>query len=211
MLPVLSIVFASGTKMPCWSESAVLLFPPSAKALASRYETVQDSRSMVWAIVTGASAGIGRDISLELAARGYDVVLVARRQDKLQELADEIRQTHRVESLVVAADLSQADGCRSVFTACGDREVGVLVNNAGFGLRQSFVEADLQKQLEMVRLNIEAVVHLTGLFAPAMLKRGRGRVLNLGSSAKWRLTSDISARCGAGTCRQLMLHRCRFR
>jgi hypothetical protein len=135
--------------------------------------------------VTGASAGIGREIAGQLAKRGHDVVLVARRKDKLTEVADELRAQHGVRAEAIGCDLSKA---ASVARLPGRVEslglqVDILVNNAGFATNGPFVQADQSRELEQVRVLVEAVVALTGAFAPAMAKRGSGAILNVASTA----------------------------
>lgn len=139
---------------------------------------------MSLALITGASAGIGADLAREHASRGGDVVLVARRVDRLESLAGELR-SMGVEAHVHALDLSDP-GAAAAMMAWLDKQglvVDVLINNAGFGLKESFVDADLGRDLEMIRLNVETLVALTRLVLPGMVERGEGRILNVGSTA----------------------------
>jgi hypothetical protein len=137
------------------------------------------------ALVTGASAGIGQEIASQLAARGHNLVLVARRKDRLEELAKELSNRHGIRAEVLGADLSKA----ASVSRLGGRveslglEVDVLINNAGFATNGPFVEADQSREIEQVRVLVEAVVALTGAFAPAMAKRGSGAILNVASTA----------------------------
>jgi uncharacterized protein len=137
------------------------------------------------ALVTGASAGIGGAIAHELANRGHNLVLVARRKEKLDELADELSSAHGVRAQTIACDLTNED-TRGKLPA-EIRELGldveILVNNAGFATGGPFHEADPQKELEQVRLLVEAVVALTSAFLPPMVERGRGAILNVASTA----------------------------
>ncbi len=134
-----------------------------------------------WAIVTGASSGIGRAFALELARRGYAVLLVARRGDALQRVASEVaKQGGRAETLV--ADLAAPEGVDAVGNAAealGD--VGVLVNNAGAGAYGAFIDQPVGSEAAQVALNIGAVVGLTRRLLPRMVARGRGQVINLAS------------------------------
>lgn len=137
------------------------------------------------ALVTGASSGIGADIARQLAERGHGVTLVARREDRLHELAGEIETTHHVRTDVIACDLSDQaarEGLVAEIRARG-REVSVLINNAGFGSAGNFQDLDLDNELRMVHTNVEAVVHLCGEYVPGMAARGEGAVLNVASTA----------------------------
>lgn len=136
-------------------------------------------------LVTGASTGIGRELARIAASRGSHVILVARSADKLSELAKDLRAIAGVEAEVIALDLGlpEAPGALEREVTRRGLVVDTLVNNAGFGSLGPFHEASLATQLEMVRLNIEALTALTGLFLPPMVRRGRGRILNVASTA----------------------------
>ncbi len=140
------------------------------------------------ALVTGASAGIGAAIARELAGRGHDLILVARREQRLRSLADELGSDHGVTAEVIAADLSQADERERLHSAIAERGrwVEVLVNNAGFGSRGRFVDSDTARMVEMVDVNVAAVVDLSGRFIPGMANRGRGAVINIASAASFQ-------------------------
>ncbi|MEA2421870.1 MAG: uncharacterized protein QOF55_969 [Thermoleophilaceae bacterium] len=134
--------------------------------------------------MTGASSGIGADIARELTKRGHGVTLVARREDRLRELADELKASDvRVE--VIACDVSDA-AARTQLVDKVNRlglDVEVLINNAGYGSGGAFHELDGESEAAMVRVNCEAVVALTHEYLPKMIERGRGGVLNVGSTA----------------------------
>lgn len=140
-------------------------------------------RSGKTALVTGASAGIGKELAELCAADGHDLVLVARRQERLVELADALRERHGVASLVIAEDLADPAAPARIFAAVEGTPIDVLINNAGFGTNGVFHELDAAREIEMVQVNVTALVHLTRLFLPGMVERGWGRVLNVGSSA----------------------------
>jgi short-subunit dehydrogenase len=137
------------------------------------------------ALVTGASAGLGLEYAKLFAADGHDVVLVARRRDRLETLAKELQSTRGIRALVIAADLGTAEGPRRVLDEV--RRIGVevefLVNNAGFGISGPFAAADLARELEMIQVNISSLVVLTHELLPGMLARRSGRILNVGSTA----------------------------
>jgi short-subunit dehydrogenase len=137
------------------------------------------------ALVTGASAGIGGAIAHELAARGHGLVLVARRKERLDALADELHDEHGVRTETIACDLTE-EAPRAQLAGQIEElglDVEILINNAGFATGGAFHEADPAKELQQVRLLVEAVVALTSAFLPAMVERGRGAILNVASTA----------------------------
>ena len=137
------------------------------------------------ALITGASSGIGRSLARLFARDGYDLVLVARRADALQELAAEIATAHRVGTRAFAVDLARSDGARLLHGMLeADRlAIDVLVNNAGVGLQGAFAALPVERQLEMIQLNVATLTELTGRLLPGMLQRGTGGILNVGSTA----------------------------
>ena len=139
------------------------------------------------ALVTGASAGIGKELARRFARGGHDLVLTARRVDELQTLADELRSAGAT-AHVFPADLSDPAAPRKLFdeVAAAGLAVDVLVNNAGFGVYGKFADADPDRLLAMVRVNVLALTELTRLFIPGMVARGRGRVLNVASTAAFQ-------------------------
>ncbi len=137
------------------------------------------------ALVTGASAGIGTEIARELAARGHGLVLVARRKDRLVALAGELHDAHGIRAHALACDLANA-ASRSRLPgriAHLGVDVEILVNNAGFATGGPFHESPAERELQQVRVLVEAVVALSSAFVPAMVKRGRGAILNVASTA----------------------------
>jgi len=140
------------------------------------------------AVVTGASSGIGTEIARELAKRGLNLTLVARREDRLRELAERLGREHGVRAETVAADIAGDEGRESLFKELesNGRDVEVLVNNAGFGSAGRFQALEGDKETLMVRTNCEAVVALCARFVPPMVDRGRGAILNLGSIAAYQ-------------------------
>jgi uncharacterized protein len=142
-------------------------------------------RSGRTALITGASAGLGREFARLAARDGHDVVLVARRKDRLLELAKELESAHAVRSTVIDADLADYRAPQGVFdhVKAAGLSIDILINNAGFGSHGNFVDADLAREAEMVDVNIRALMALTHLFVPPMLARKSGRVLNVASLA----------------------------
>jgi uncharacterized protein len=141
-----------------------------------------------WALVTGASAGIGEAIALELAAAGVNLILTARRRDRLDALASRLRGEHSIETQMIVADLEQPKAPQQLFDATERAGLGVdlLVNNAGFGGYGEFFRADLERELGMVQVNCTAVVHLTRLFLPQMVERRHGSVMIVSSMAAYQ-------------------------
>ncbi len=131
------------------------------------------------ALITGASSGIGEEFARALSRRGYELVLVARREDRLRELAEKLDTTAHVVTCDLASDAASVP---DKVDALGV-QVDLLVNNAGFGLRGRFLEHEQDRLAEMVRLNCEAVVVITRAFLPGMVERGRGGVITVASTA----------------------------
>ena len=131
------------------------------------------------ALITGASSGLGREMARLLAARGYELILCARREERLRELAAELP----VPCRVIAADVSDEQECRLLYEAVQSEELEVVINNAGFGLFGEFVTADLDEELRMIDTNVRAVHILTKLAVRDFVQRGRGYILNVSSSA----------------------------
>jgi uncharacterized protein len=138
------------------------------------------------ALVTGASAGIGSEIAKLLAERGHALVLVARRKDRLTALAEELSDQHGVRVETIAADLGKPTPRGKIPGRIDELglQIEILINNAGFATGgEPFHEANPERELEQVRVDVEAVVALTSAFLPAMVARGRGAVLNVASTA----------------------------
>src|SRR5437879_4310907 len=131
------------------------------------------------ALVTGASSGIGAEFAKQLSADGYEVILVARRAERMQELASQLRRPAHV----IACDLANEAASLAEKVSELGLEVDVLVNNAGFGTHGRFAEIDAAREAEEVRVNCEALVTLTHAFLPGMLERRRGGVINVASTA----------------------------
>ena len=139
-------------------------------------------------LITGASSGIGADLARRLAERGYNLTLVARRRDRLEDLADELREAHDVHVDVETCDLGDpgARGRLIKKLQSGEREVVGVCNNAGFGNLGNLVDNDLESETNLVRVNVEAVHELTGAFLPRMVEQGAGAVLNVASTAAFQ-------------------------
>jgi uncharacterized protein len=141
-----------------------------------------------WALVTGASAGIGTALAKELAVGGTNLVLTARRKDRLEELANSLRARHGVKTEVFSADLADPAAPEKIFAFTSEigMEIDLLINNAGLGQYGEFPSVEKQRLLDMVQVNCNAVVHLTRLYLPLMVARRRGDVLILASTASFQ-------------------------
>ncbi len=135
------------------------------------------------ALITGASNGIGYDISSVLAENGYNVVLVARSKEKLEALANQAREMFGVSARVIVKDLTQQQSADEIYRELerDGIEIDVLVNNAGYGLLGDFAFTSKDEELGMIQLNVLALAHLTKLFLPSMIRRGNGKILNISS------------------------------
>jgi short-subunit dehydrogenase len=136
-----------------------------------------------FALITGATAGIGYELAKLFAADHFNVVLVARDEARLKNVAAELRTVHNVEAVVLSKDLSNSAAPGEICDALRDVSVSVLVNNAGFGSQGEFAAEKLKLCLDMMRVNMDALVQLTHLILPPMLSRRQGRILNVASTA----------------------------
>ena len=137
------------------------------------------------ALITGASSGIGRELAGLFAQDGHALILVARNTEKLSQLAEELRKTHRIHTEIISQDLSTTASAQKIFEQLKEKEITVefLVNNAGFGVYGQFRSTDIRRELDMIQVHVAALTHLTKLFLPAMLKQQFGRILNVASTA----------------------------
>lgn len=147
-----------------------------------------------WALITGTSAGIGVALAEELAAGGTNLVLTARRKDRLEALAQRLACSHKIETQVVPADLTDPAAPEKIFSFTRDKEIEIdlLINNAGFGKYGEFHSVAKERLVEMVQVNCTAVVHLTHLFVQGMVARRRGDILILASTASFQAVPYIS-------------------
>ncbi len=140
------------------------------------------------ALITGASSGIGLELARQFAAKGHDLILVARSVDKLNQIASELGQQHRVDAAVIGCDLAQPGAAVRLMESVDQRQLSVdwLVNNAGFGAVGDVAELALDRQSAMVQVNVNALTELTKLAVGAMLKQNGGGVLNVASTAAFQ-------------------------
>src|SRR5215470_5786687 len=147
-----------------------------------------------WALVTGASAGIGVALAEELAAGGTHLVLTARRLDRLQEVAADLRKQHGIQTQVYATDLAKREAPQRIYDFCKEKglRIDLLINNAGFGQYGELPQVETQRLIDMVEVNCTAVVHLTRLFLPDMVAQRGGDILILASTAAFQAVPFIS-------------------
>lgn len=141
---------------------------------------------MKLAIITGASAGIGRQLAHLFAADGINLALVARRKEKLEEVQSEILAKYAVEILVIPIDLTSSDAIQHLVSELEEHDITHLVNNAGFGTNGLFWELEREKELRQIALNITALTNLTHQFLPKMIERNHGYILNIASTAAFQ-------------------------
>jgi uncharacterized protein len=164
------------------------LFPPALPRGESRPGT---------ALITGASSGIGAVFARKLAARGYNLVLVARRQERLEALAELLQHQYSIEVTTLPADLGNpVDLARLEAYLAHLDDLTLLINNAGFGTLEHFVEASLNRQLDMIQVNTMAPIRLTYAALPGMIRRGRGAIINVSSIAAWAATKGNTIYAG---------------
>jgi uncharacterized protein len=147
-----------------------------------------------WALVTGASAGIGKALAEELARGNANLVLTARRRDRLEQLAQQLATTHKIQAKILVADLTQPAAPEQIhqFTENESLRIDLLVNNAGFGAYGEFHGVEKRKFLDMVQVNCSAVVHLTHLYLSEMVARRSGDILIIASTAAFQSVPYIS-------------------
>ena len=148
-----------------------------------------------WALITGASSGIGAEFARQLAARGMHLVLSARREELLKQLAAELHQAHGAKTEIILADLSKPDAPQKLLEEIAGRglTIELLVNNAGFGQVSEIEKNDLPRILEMIQVNIAALTELTYRVLPGMLDRGHGGIINVASVAAFQPVGYMGA------------------
>ncbi len=170
-----TLLTGAGIAAAVWLLRPRAPFPPWARP---------EQRGGAQALITGASAGMGTEFARQLAGRGYNLVLVARRAERLEKLAAELEATYHIRAEVLAADLSNDEGVRQVEERIGQlAQLEVLVNNAGFGTGGSLAKANPQRQQDMLYLHVMAAMRLTQAALPGMQGRGRGGIINVSSVA----------------------------
>jgi len=142
---------------------------------------------MKYALITGASSGIGYELALLFAKNGHNLILVARQENKLLQLADDLKTNYKIETQIISLDLSRFDAARVIFEQVQEKFIYVnyLVNNAGFYVKGAFTETSWKEEQELVQLQCLNLAQLIKLFLPAMLKQGRGGILNICSTGSF--------------------------
>jgi short-subunit dehydrogenase len=149
---------------------------------------------MPFALITGASKGIGRSIAKELAARKIDLLLVARTEILLNELAAELKKQYDIEAYYLAIDLSQPHAAKKIYDWCAEKNytINILVNNAGYGLSGDFEKYSSEDYIDMIQVTIITTVELISLFLPGLKKQSKAYILNIGSSAAYQSVPYLS-------------------
>ncbi len=136
------------------------------------------------AIITGATSGIGASFARKLGARGYDLVLIGRRKERLDRLAGELQASHSILASVMISDLATLEGIQAIETLIGSTpNLDILVNNAGFGISGKFADTDIEANLAMIQVHVIATVRFTRKALPGMLARKKGAIINVSSLA----------------------------
>lgn len=149
------------------------------------------------AVVTGATSGIGEAYAQKLAEQGYDLIITGRRKEKIEALAETIRQKFQVRADIVLAELSEEEGIQKVIEKTKERQVEVLVNNAGFGANSLFYNCDIQVAKQLANVNIIAPMELIRAVLPDMVKRNSGIIINISSESAYMIVPKNSVYSGA--------------
>ena len=136
-----------------------------------------------WALITGASSGIGKEFAIQLAQQNINLVLVARRDDKLKELASELEQKNGIETIVLPLDLSKPNFIKDIEQVTYNIEIGLVINNAGFTITKEFIDSEIQYQQELINVNITALIVLTHYFGNKMKQNRKGGIINVASGS----------------------------
>lgn len=162
--------------------------------IPNKHNKVTLESHMNYVLITGASAGIGEVFAKQLASQGYNLILSARRQDRLEKLARELKQQHNIQVEVATADLAIAEGASQLAQLIADKnwKIQGLVNNAGFGDRGAFTDLPLDRQLQMIQLNVTSLVDLTHRLLPNLQQQSRSFVINVASTAAFQAGPNMA-------------------
>lgn len=168
---------------------------PKRKLIVNQYQSQSEvENTKQWAIITGATEGIGLEMANLLALEGYNLVLISRNLDKLKEVQQDIQKKYEIQVIIIAKDLSKPDSPQEIFSELQREDIfiEILVNNAGIGTYGSFHELDLHKELAMIQINITSLVYLCHLFLKPMIERNTGWILNVASTAGFQAGAMMS-------------------
>ncbi len=145
-------------------------------------------------LITGASGGIGKELAIIYATNSYNLILIARSKNKLDDLKQELEKTYKVEITNISLDLSNQDSAEELFGIVKEKklQVNILINNAGFGLNGEFTEININSQVEMINLNILTLTKLSNIFAKEMLQQNSGNIVNIASTAAFQPISNFA-------------------
>ncbi len=175
--------------------NGMLVSPPFPRTSDSeRYSHMKDFNGKT-ALITGASVGIGESFARRLAVEKTNLILVARRENSLRRIGDDLAKQYGIKVEVIPMDLSRPDAAQKLFAETERRKLAVdlLINNAGFGIGGRFLDASLDRNLEMLQVNITSLVALTHLYLPGMIARGGGAVVNVASTAAFQAVPYLGA------------------
>jgi len=150
---------------------------------------------MKTALITGASSGIGKETAFVYAKNNYNLILVARRLENLKKIKQDIENRHQVSITIFDMDLAKLNSAEELFKKVTNTnlKVDVLINNAGFGIYKNFIDSDIEKEEQMLLLNIVTLTKLTKLFLPQMIKRGNGNIVNIASTAAYQPVPSLAS------------------
>lgn len=144
-------------------------------------------------LITGASSGIGKELAFVYAKNGYNLILVARRIDKLNTIKSDLEQNYSVKIQTIQMDLAKADSAELLYNKLKDTKVDILINNAGFGINGKFSEIDIEQEMSMLMLNMVTLTGLTKYFAKEMLNSGGGNIVNISSTAAFQAVPTFAS------------------
>lgn len=148
-------------------------------------------------LITGASSGIGKELAEIFAKNHYNLVLVARAQSILKNIAEQLVHQYAIEATVITKDLSKPEAAKEIYQELLDKKISIdiLVNNAGFGTYGPFIESDLNESLGMIAVNVTTLTELTHLLLPAMLKKNAGKIMNVSSLGAFQACPTLAVYC----------------
>jgi len=158
----------------------------------------EDNKPQGVVLITGASSGIGKEFARLYAKRGFDLLLVARREERLQAICQRLQEYYGIKADYIASDLSEPASPQQLYDEVQRRgyTVGTLINNAGFGLAGGFASSELEQAMQMVQVNVDTLIELTALYLPGMVQRGSGDLINVASTAAFQPVANLALYAG---------------